>query len=106
MASSGFAGLKNVNQILKSKDAEGNVFEKELDKIGWRGRSKVGSQKMHCYFELHIEQGPILEDGNIDIGVVTHGQGLKWLEVNRSLRTTYWNNSKNVRRAVGDGKKL
>ena len=31
--------------------------------------------------ELHIEQGPILENENIDIGVVTHGQGLKWLEV-------------------------
>ena len=35
---------------------------------------------MHCYFELHIEQGPILEKENY-IGVVTHGQGLRWLEV-------------------------
>ncbi len=38
-------------------------------------------EKFHCYYELHIEQGPILENENIDIGVVTHGQGLKWLEV-------------------------
>ena len=36
---------------------------------------------MHAFFELHIEQGPILESENKDIGVVTHGQGLKWLEV-------------------------
>ena len=36
---------------------------------------------MHAFFELHIEQGPILEDEGIDIGVVTHGQGLKWLQV-------------------------
>ena len=35
---------------------------------------------MHAYFELHIEQGPILEAEGKDIGVVTHGQGLWWLE--------------------------
>ena len=81
MASSGYAGLNDVNKILQTKDAEGNIFENELKKIGWQGKEKVGSQKMHCYFELHIEQGPILENENIDIGVVTHGQGLKWLEV-------------------------
>ena len=81
MASSGYAGLNDVNEILQTKDAEGNIFENELKKIGWQGKEKVGSQKMHCYFELHIEQGPILENENIDIGVVTHGQGLKWLEV-------------------------
>ena len=36
---------------------------------------------VHAYLELHIEQGPILEDEGIDIGVVTHGQGLWWLQV-------------------------
>ena len=35
---------------------------------------------MHAYFEYHIEQGPILEAENKQIGVVTHGQGLWWLE--------------------------
>ncbi len=81
MASSGYAGLHDINKILKTKDSEGYVFEDELKKIGWQGKEKVGSQKMYCYFELHIEQGPILENENVDIGVVTHGQGLKWLEV-------------------------
>ena len=81
MASSGYSGLADVNEILKTKDSEGYIFEDELKKIGWQGEEKVGNQKMHCYFELHIEQGPILENENIDIGIVTHGQGLKWLEV-------------------------
>jgi N-carbamoyl-L-amino-acid hydrolase len=36
---------------------------------------------MKAFFELHIEQGPILEKENKDIGVVTHGQGLCWLQV-------------------------
>ena len=39
---------------------------------------------MYPYYELHIEQGPVLETEEIDIGVVTHGQGLKWLEVELS----------------------
>ena len=81
MASSGYAGIADVKQILETKDSEGFVFKDELSKIGWNGSEKVGEQKMHCYFELHIEQGPILENENIDIGVVTHGQGLKWLEI-------------------------
>jgi hypothetical protein len=41
---------------------------------------KVGARKMHAMFELHIEQGPILEAEGKDIGVVTHGQGLRWIE--------------------------
>ncbi len=36
---------------------------------------------MHAFFELHIEQGPILEDESIDVGVVTHGQGQRWYEI-------------------------
>ncbi len=42
----------------------------------------MGGRPIHAFFELHIEQGPILEDENIDIGVVTHGQGQRWYEIN------------------------
>ncbi|MEM8689698.1 MAG: hydantoinase/carbamoylase family amidase, partial [Pseudomonadota bacterium] len=41
---------------------------------------KLGDRKMHAFFELHIEQGPILEAEGKDIGVVTHGQGLRWVQ--------------------------
>ena len=44
---------------------------------------------MKAFFELHIEQGPILEDEGIDIGVVTHGQGLKWLQVTLTGREAH-----------------
>ena len=84
MASAGYAGIYEVNTLLSAKDAEGNIFGDELDKIGWKGSETVGSQKFHCYYELHIEQGPILETEEVDIGIVTHGQGLKWLEVKLS----------------------
>jgi len=81
MASAGYAGIYDVKTLLAATDYEGNVFGEELEKIGWKGTEPVGKEKFHCYYELHIEQGPILESENIDIGVVTHGQGLKWLEV-------------------------
>ena len=51
-----------------------------LKRIGWVGEEKVGDRKMQAFFELHIEQGPILEAEGKDIGVVTHGQGLRWIE--------------------------
>src|SRR3989338_7277594 len=54
---------------------------RELARIGWVGDEVVGARKMHAMFELHIEQGPILEAEGKDIGVVTHGQGLWWLEI-------------------------
>ena len=44
---------------------------------------------MHAFFELHIEQGPILEAENKDIGVVTHGQGLNWLQVTLTGRESH-----------------
>ena len=84
MASAGYAGIYNVGDLLQSTDADGKIFGDELEKIGWKGKTKVGHQKFHCYYELHIEQGPILEKEEIDIGVVTHGQGLKWLELTLS----------------------
>ena len=59
---------------------EGKKFGDELKRIGWVGDEKVGAREMHAMFELHIEQGPILEAENKDIGVVTHGQGLRWIE--------------------------
>jgi N-carbamoyl-L-amino-acid hydrolase len=52
-----------------------------LDRIGWKGDEEVGARRMHAFFELHIEQGPILESEGKDIGVVTHGQGLSWTQV-------------------------
>ena len=61
-------------------DATGKRFGDELERIGWKGPEKVGDRKMHAFFELHIEQGPILEAEGKDVGVVTHGQGLRWIE--------------------------
>jgi N-carbamoyl-L-amino-acid hydrolase len=82
MLSSGvFGGIHTQEWAYGLTDAEGKSFGDELKRIGWRGEEKVGTRKMHAFFELHIEQGPILEAEGKDIGVVTHGQGLSWTQV-------------------------
>ncbi|RWP35882.1 Zn-dependent hydrolase [Mesorhizobium sp.] len=81
MASGVFAGVLDQADVYEHVDKDGKKFGEELERIGWKGSEKVGERKIHAFFELHIEQGPILEDEGIDIGVVTHGQGLKWLQV-------------------------
>lgn len=82
MLSSGvFAGVHTQDWAYDRVDAEGKAFGDELQRIGWRGDEDVGARKMHAFFELHIEQGPILEAENKQIGIVTHGQGLSWTQV-------------------------
>ena len=81
LASGVFAGIHTQDWAYEREDAEGKTFGDELARIGWRGEEEVGARKMHAFFELHIEQGPILEAEGKDIGVVTHGQGLSWTQV-------------------------
>ncbi|MEM1076909.1 MAG: Zn-dependent hydrolase [Pseudomonadota bacterium] len=80
LASGVFAGKHTQDWAYDRVDAEGKRFGDELKRIGWVGDEPVGDRKMHAFFELHIEQGPILEAENKEIGVVTHGQGLRWIE--------------------------
>jgi N-carbamoyl-L-amino-acid hydrolase len=80
LASGVFAGVLTQDYAYGRKDMDGKTFGDELKRIGWVGDEKVGARKMHAYFEYHIEQGPILEAEEKQIGVVTHCQGLWWLE--------------------------
>ncbi|MBK4217787.1 Zn-dependent hydrolase [Paracoccus caeni] len=81
LASGVFAGVLTEDYANGRVDAEGKSFGDELDRIGWRGDEVPGDRRIHAMFEYHIEQGPILEAEDKQIGVVTHGQGLWWLEV-------------------------
>ena len=81
LASGVFAGIHTEAYAKGRTDLDGKVFGDELSRIGWVGDEAVGARKMKAMFELHIEQGPILEAEGKEIGVVTHGQGLWWLEI-------------------------
>ncbi|AZB69978.1 Zn-dependent hydrolase, partial [Cereibacter sphaeroides] len=80
LASGVFAGVHSLDYAYSRQDLEGLSYGDELARIGWKGEEEVGARKMHAYYELHIEQGPILEVEGKEIGVVTHCQGLWWLE--------------------------
>jgi N-carbamoyl-L-amino-acid hydrolase len=81
IASGVFAGVYTQDYAYGLKDAEGKVFGEELKRIGYVGGEPVGKRPLKAFFELHIEQGPILEAEGVDIGVVTHGQGQRWFDV-------------------------
>ena len=89
VASGVFAGVHTLDWAHSRTDAGGATLGEELERIGYAGEEEVGERKMHAFFELHIEQGPILEREGKSIGVVTHGQGLKWLEVTLSGKESH-----------------
>ena len=89
MASSVFAGMYTTEWVYAREDADGKTVGGELERIGWLGDEEVGARKMAAFFELHIEQGPILENENVEVGVVTHGQGLKWLQVTLNGKSSH-----------------
>ena len=82
MLSSGvFAGAFTREWAYARADRTGATFEAALDGIGCRGAEPCGTHPLSAHFELHIEQGPILEDENRIIGIVTGVQGMRWYEV-------------------------
>lgn len=89
MASGVFAGVHTLDWAYGREDAEGKTVGDELRRIGWVGDEEVGGRKMHAFFELHIEQGPILEAEDKDIGVVSHGQGLSWMQITLTGRESH-----------------
>ena len=89
LSSGVFAGIHTQEWAYEREDANGLKFGAELERIGWKGDEEVGARKMHAFFELHIEQGPILEAEAMEVGVVTHGQGLSWTQVTITGRESH-----------------
>lgn len=82
MGSGAAMGIFTEAEILAKTDSEGAVFGAELARIGWQGEADPAAlQDLGAYFELHIEQGRLLEDAGKEIGVVTQALAQNWLEV-------------------------
>ena len=80
MGSGVFAGAFTLDHALAQKDIDGKSVGDELKRIGYAGTVPMG-RPFAAYFEAHIEQGPILEDTENTIGVVTGALGLRWYDV-------------------------
>jgi N-carbamoyl-L-amino-acid hydrolase len=73
MGSGAFAGVHNIDWVLAQRDEDGDSFGAELSRIGYAGTEKIDPSAYDSYFELHIEQGPALEEQGLDVGIVTGG---------------------------------
>lgn len=71
------------------EDRQGVTFGDAIESIGYRGGATPGSVKFGAMFELHIEQGPILEAEQKMVGVVTGVQGMRWYEVELTGREAH-----------------
>ncbi len=76
-----YAGVFTADFAYGREDRAGIKLGDELERIGYKGKHKAGAIRFSSMFELHIEQGPILEAEEKMIGVVTGVQGMRWYEV-------------------------
>ncbi len=81
LASGVFAGAFTRDFAYSREDRDGKSFAGELERIGYKGTEPVGQHRIGAFFELHIEQGPILEAEGRMIGIVQGVQGMRWYEV-------------------------
>jgi len=78
MGSLVYAGGMPVDDALNVIGVDGTRLGDELARIGYAGALAPGAIVPHCYLELHIEQGPILDTEGIAIGAVANLQGISW----------------------------
>ncbi|WP_395024075.1 Zn-dependent hydrolase [Comamonas odontotermitis] len=80
MGSGVFAKAFTLEHAYAAKDTEGKSVKDELARIGYIGPQEPGDHPIGYYFETHIEQGPVLEDHDKTIGVVTGVLGIRWYD--------------------------
>jgi N-carbamoyl-L-amino-acid hydrolase len=76
-----YAGGLDLESALDAVAIDGAVLGDELERIGWAGDAAVPGPPPHAFVELHIEQGPVLEEAGDTIGAVTGVQGISWQEL-------------------------
>ncbi|TWA72807.1 N-carbamoyl-L-amino-acid hydrolase [Azospirillum brasilense] len=90
MLGSGVAmGVFTLDHVLDIRDTDGVRLGDELARIGYKGEVPVTGHAMGAYFEAHIEQGPVLEAEDVEIGVVTGAQGQRWYEATVTGRESH-----------------
>jgi N-carbamoyl-L-amino-acid hydrolase len=80
MGSLVYAGGLGLDEAHAATDKEGASVADELRRIGYLGPVSPGARRPHAFIELHIEQGPILDEEKVQIGVVESVQGISWTE--------------------------
>lgn len=81
MGSLAFVGGLPVESVLDTVGIDGARVGDELDRIGYSGSTPCPHHAPRAFVELHIEQGPVLEESGVRIGAVTGVQGISWQEL-------------------------
>jgi N-carbamoyl-L-amino-acid hydrolase len=76
-----YVGGLGLEEALGTVGIDGAVLGDELERIGWAGDAPVPGEAPHAFVELHVEQGPVLEEEGLTIGAVTGVQGISWQEL-------------------------
>jgi len=80
MGSGVHQGALDLKTCLATAGIDGATVGDELTRIGYAGPVPAGTMRARAFFELHVEQGPVLEEAGIAIGAVTGVQGISWTE--------------------------
>ena len=80
MGSLVYVGGLELEQALATTGIDGSSVGDNLDRIGYCGEAACGAPEVHAFVELHIEQGPLLEQEGVTLGAVTGVQGISWTE--------------------------
>ena len=80
MGSGVHQGALNLDAMLAVRSTDGKILGEELARISYAGSAEVNRMRAHCFVELHVEQGPVLEQEAVIIGAVTGVQGISWTE--------------------------
>ncbi|WLT05674.1 M20 family metallo-hydrolase [Gilliamella apis] len=81
MGSAVFTGKLDLKQAYAIKDQDGITVKQALEDIGYLGNTKIANHSIKAIIEVHIEQGPILEQQNQTIGIVKGAFAQRWYEV-------------------------
>lgn len=81
MSSGVLSGKFEKERVLKSTDINGITFEQALRESGYQGSQNNRLKEASAFVELHIEQGPVLEAENIEIGIVEGVVGMVCYEI-------------------------
>ncbi|MFT5482135.1 MAG: N-carbamoyl-L-amino-acid hydrolase [Halieaceae bacterium] len=84
-----YVGRFNLEEEWEKRDVNGVRLKDALESIGYLGDAEIGSRNIAAFFEVHIEQGPILEDQGKEIGVVRLGQGMRWYNITVTGRESH-----------------
>jgi len=76
-----FCDVFDLEYAYSRTDKDGHTFGDELERIGYKGDRPCEPRELHCYFEMHVEQGPFLEQEGLPLAAVEGVFGFSWMNV-------------------------